>query len=112
MRSLSPTLDSEFRKALETLALCHDTRKKAVAIRRPPTTSRAGRRSPGEDQRAGQVEEDESGVPVMVRPVQDGVGDQFTENVADERQVEGEVEAEEGEGGDHAGTVRRRGGIR
>ncbi len=33
VRFLSPTLESEFKKALETLALSHDTQKKAVAIR-------------------------------------------------------------------------------
>src|SRR5262249_7660562 len=33
VRFLNPTLDSEFRKALETLALSHDTQKKAVSIR-------------------------------------------------------------------------------
>ncbi|MFO0930984.1 MAG: DUF4139 domain-containing protein, partial [Gemmataceae bacterium] len=33
VRFLNPTLESEFRKALETLALSHDTQKKAVSIR-------------------------------------------------------------------------------
>src|SRR5207247_2486377 len=33
VRFLNPTLDSEFKKALETLALSHDTQKKAVSIR-------------------------------------------------------------------------------
>jgi hypothetical protein len=33
VRFLSPTLESEFKKALETLALSHDTQKKAVAVR-------------------------------------------------------------------------------
>ncbi|MBY0231114.1 MAG: DUF4139 domain-containing protein, partial [Gemmataceae bacterium] len=33
VRFLSPALDSEFKKALETLALSHDTQKKAVSIR-------------------------------------------------------------------------------
>jgi len=33
VRFLSPTMDSEFKKALETLALSHDTQKKAVSIR-------------------------------------------------------------------------------
>jgi hypothetical protein len=32
VRFLNPTLDSEFKKALETLALSHDTQKKAVSI--------------------------------------------------------------------------------
>src|SRR5262249_16667210 len=32
LRFLNPTIDSEFRKALETLALSHDTQKKAVGI--------------------------------------------------------------------------------
>src|SRR5271166_1663261 len=32
VRFLNPILDSEFRKALETLALSHDTQKKAVSI--------------------------------------------------------------------------------
>src|SRR5579884_2589618 len=32
LRFLNPTIDSEFRKALETLALSHDTQKKAVSI--------------------------------------------------------------------------------
>src|SRR6516225_6122892 len=32
VRFLNPILDSEFKKALETLALSHDTQKKAVAI--------------------------------------------------------------------------------
>jgi hypothetical protein len=32
IRFLNPIMDSEFRKALETLALSHDTQKKAVAI--------------------------------------------------------------------------------
>src|SRR5262249_20075626 len=32
VRFLNPVLDSEFRKALETLALSHDTQKKAVSI--------------------------------------------------------------------------------
>jgi hypothetical protein len=32
VRFLSPALDSEFRKALETLALSHDTQKKAVSL--------------------------------------------------------------------------------
>jgi hypothetical protein len=32
VRFLNPTLDSEFRKALETLALSHDTQKKSVSI--------------------------------------------------------------------------------
>src|SRR5262249_37985135 len=31
-RFLNPSIDSEFRKALETLALSHDTQKKAVSI--------------------------------------------------------------------------------
>src|SRR5262249_40457809 len=33
VRFLNPTLDSEFKKALETLALSHDTQKKAASIR-------------------------------------------------------------------------------
>ena len=33
MRFLNPTMESEFKKALETLALSHDTQKKAVSIR-------------------------------------------------------------------------------
>src|SRR5437762_1995831 len=32
IRFLNPVMDSEFRKALETLALSHDTQKKAVSI--------------------------------------------------------------------------------
>ncbi len=32
VRFLNPIMDSEFRKALETLALSHDTQKKAVSI--------------------------------------------------------------------------------
>jgi hypothetical protein len=32
VRFLNPTLDSEFKKALETLAMSHDTQKKAVSI--------------------------------------------------------------------------------
>src|SRR6202023_316654 len=32
VRFLNPVMDSEFRKALETLALSHDTQKKAVSI--------------------------------------------------------------------------------
>ena len=32
VRFLNPILDSEFKKALETLALSHDTQKKAVSI--------------------------------------------------------------------------------
>src|SRR5579884_2210926 len=32
LRFLNPAIDSEFRKALETLALSHDTQKKAVSI--------------------------------------------------------------------------------
>src|SRR6478672_6180417 len=32
LRFLNPTIDSEFRKALETLATSHDTQKKAVSI--------------------------------------------------------------------------------
>src|SRR5262245_59840662 len=33
VRFLNPSIDSEFKKALETLALSHDTQKKAVSIR-------------------------------------------------------------------------------
>src|SRR5262249_43267590 len=33
VRFLSPTMDREFKAALETLALSHDTQKKAVSIR-------------------------------------------------------------------------------
>src|SRR5262245_42572197 len=33
VRFLNPVIDSEFKKALETLALSHDTQKKAVSIR-------------------------------------------------------------------------------
>ncbi|MFO0928248.1 MAG: hypothetical protein U0736_14620 [Gemmataceae bacterium] len=33
VRFLNPTLETEFKKALETLALSHDTQKKAVSIR-------------------------------------------------------------------------------
>src|ERR1041385_2197162 len=32
VRFLNPTLDSEFKRALETLALSHDTQKKAVSL--------------------------------------------------------------------------------
>src|SRR5260370_10652940 len=32
LRFLNPSIDSVFRKALETLALSHDTQKKAVSI--------------------------------------------------------------------------------
>ena len=32
VRFLNPVMDTEFRKALETLALSHDTQKKAVSI--------------------------------------------------------------------------------